>query len=84
MTSDETHGADGLRRLMALAPDPDRAERVRVTCRKELLRQRRDARTAAIADFAARVLAPALVGAFCIFYVAVLVATTLRFEGVLH
>jgi hypothetical protein len=34
--------------------------------------------------FAWRVLAPVVVGAFCAFYAAVLVATTLCFEGVFH
>jgi hypothetical protein len=84
MTSDDTHDptADDLRRLMALAPEPDRAERVRVTCRTMLRRQRRDSRAAVIAEFASRVIAPVVVGAFCVLYVAVLVATTLRLEGV--
>jgi hypothetical protein len=85
MTPDNTHepSTDSLRRLMALAPDPGRAERVRVRCRTQLGRsQRRDTRTALIAEFAWRVLAPVIVGAFCVLYVAVLVATTLRLEGV--
>jgi hypothetical protein len=87
MTSCERHDAtaDRLGRLMALAPDPDRAERVRVRCRTQLGRsRRRAARTAVVSGFARRVLAPAIVGAFCVLYVAVLVATTLRFEGVFH
>ena len=35
MTSYDSHdaGAESLDRLMRLAPDPDRAERVRVRCR---------------------------------------------------
>ena len=37
-----------------------------------------------IAGFASRVLVPVLVGAFCVFYVVVLVATTLRLQGVVH
>jgi hypothetical protein len=84
MTSDDTHdpSADGLRRLMSLTPERDRAERVRVSCRTRLGRQRRGARAAAIAEFASRVLAPVVVGAFCVLYGAVLVATTLRLEGV--
>jgi hypothetical protein len=35
-----------------------------------------------MAGFAWRVLAPAVVGAFCVLYAAMLVAMTLRFEGV--
>jgi hypothetical protein len=87
MTCYDRHDAtaDSLGRLMALAPDPDRAERVRVRCRTQLGRsRRRAARTAVVSGFARRVLAPAIVGAFCVLYVAVLVATTLRFEGVFH
>jgi hypothetical protein len=75
--------ADSLQRLMALTPAPDRAERVRARCRTELAqRARYQPRTAAIADFAWRVLAPAVVGAFGVLYLAVVVATTLRLEGV--
>ena len=87
MTSYDAHDAvaDSLDRLMALAPDPDRAERVRVRCRTQLGRsRRRAAHTAVITGFAWRVLAPVVVGAFCVLYVAVLVATTLRLEGVFH
>ena len=42
MTSydDQDAGADGLDRLMTLAPDPDRAARVRVRCRAQLARSR--------------------------------------------
>jgi hypothetical protein len=84
MTSSDAHpaGGDSLDRLMALAPDPDRAERVRVRCRTQLGRSRRRAAHTAVTGFAWRVLAPVVVGAFCVLYVAVLVATTLRFEGV--
>ena len=87
MTSCDSHdaSADGLDRLMALAPDPDRAERVRVKCRAQLGRNpRRAARRAMITGFAWRVLAPVVVGAFCLLYLALLVATTLRLEGVFH
>jgi hypothetical protein len=87
MTCYDRHDAtaDSLGRLMVLAPDPDRAERVRVRCRTQLGRsRRRAARTAVVSGFAWRVLAPAIVGAFCVLYVAVLVATTLRIEGVFH
>ena len=87
MTSYDAHdaSADSLHRLTALAPDPDRAERVRVRCRTQLGRsRRRAARTAVITGFAWRVLGPVVVGAFCVVYAAVLVATTLRLEDVFH
>jgi hypothetical protein len=87
MTFDDAHdaGADGLDRLRALAPDPDRGERVRVRCRTQLGRsRRRAARTAVITGFAWRVVAPGVVGAFCVLYAALLVATTLRLERVFH
>ena len=85
MTSFDLHdaSADSLDRLQALAPDGDRAERVRAKCRAELLRgSRRAARTAAMAGFAWHVVAPAFVAAFCVLYAVVFVATTLRLEGV--
>ena len=85
MTSydDQDAGADGLDRLMTLAPDPDRASRVRVKCRAQLARsRRRAARTAEITGFASRVLVPVVVSAFCVFYAAVLVATTIELENV--
>ena len=87
MSSHDAHDAseDGLDRLMVLSPDPDRAERVRVRCRTRLGRsRRRAARTAVISGFAWRVLAPGVVAAFCVLYVAVFVATTLRLEAALH
>lgn len=87
MTSCDDHdvGADSLNRLMNLAPDPDRAERVRVRCRTQLGRsRRRAARTTVITGFAWRVLAPVVLAAFCALYVVLLLATTLRLEGVFH
>ena len=82
--SDEAN-AEGLEWLVALAPDPDRAERVRVRCRTQLGRsQRRAARTAAISGFAWHVLAPIVVGGFCVLYLALLVATTVRLQGAFH
>lgn len=87
MTSDDAHdaSAESLKGLMALAPDPDRAERVRVRCRTHLERgRRRAARTAVITGFAWHVLAPVVVGSFCVVYVVLLVATTLRLQGVFH
>ena len=85
MTSYDAHdaSADSLVRLMTLAPDPDRAARVRVKCRAQLGRSRRRAtRTHGITEFMWRVLAPVVAGAFCVFYVAVLVVTTLRLEAI--
>jgi hypothetical protein len=87
MTSSDAHdaAADGLNRLMALAPDADRAAHVRARCRTQLERRRRRAEgTAMITGFAWRVLAPVVVGAVCLFYAAVLVTTTLRLERVFH
>ena len=76
-------GADGLDRLMTLMPDPERAERVRATCRAKLTRRRRQAtRATEITRFAWRALPPVVVGAFCVFYVAALVVTTLRLEAI--
>ena len=87
MTSCDDHdaGADSLNRLMNLAPDPEWAERVRVRCRTRLGRSRRGAaRKAVTSGFAWRVLAPVVLGAFCVLYVVMLLATTLHLEGVLH
>jgi hypothetical protein len=87
MTSDDFHDAsvESLERLTALAPNPDRAERVRVQCRTRLGRsRRRAARTAVITGFAWHVLAPVVLGGFCVLYLALLVATTLRLQGVFH
>ena len=61
MTSYDLHGAsaESLERLMPLAPDPDRTERVRVRCRTRIGRsRRRTARTAVITGFTWRLLAP--------------------------
>jgi hypothetical protein len=81
--SDEA-SADSLKRLMSLTPDADRSERVRVRCRMQLERNgRRRTRTAVTKEFTARVLAPALVGGFCLLYTVALVITTLRLQGVL-
>jgi hypothetical protein len=86
MTSPDAHeaSADRLQRLMTLAPDPDRAERVRARCRGQLGRsRRRGARTAVITRVTGRVIGPVIVGAICVLYAALLVATTLRLEGLL-
>jgi hypothetical protein len=86
MTSCDAHDAsvDALD-LITLTPNPARAERVRARCRAQLeRRQRREARTTRTTGFASRVLAPAVVGAVCIFYVAAIVATTLRLEVIFN
>jgi hypothetical protein len=84
MRFDDSHdaGAASLKRLMPLTPDPGRTAGVRLRCRTQLGRRRRRARIVVTAGFAVRVLAPALLGAFCLLYVAAFVATTLRLEGV--
>jgi hypothetical protein len=87
MTSGDSGDVSGVswERLMPLAPDPDRAERVRARCRTQLGRgRRRAARTAVITAFAWHVLAPLLVGGFCVLYVALLAAATLRFRDIFH
>ena len=87
MTSDDSHdaSAESLKRLMALAPDPDRAERVRVRCRTQLERsRRRAARTAVITGFAWHVLAPVSRRRLLCSLRRLLVATTLRLQGVFH
>lgn len=81
MTSCDAHdaGVDALD-LIILTPDPARAERVRARCRAQLERRQRRAARTTETGFAWRVLAPAVVGAVCVFYVSVVVATALRFE----
>ena len=72
-----------LERLSPLAPDPARAHRVRARCRAHLARiQRRSDRTARIAEFAQRVVAPAMLGGVCVLYAVALVVLTLRLYGV--
>ena len=78
-------GGDRLKLLIPLTPDPDRRERVRLRCRMQLERDgRRRNRATKLIGFTARVLAPAIVGGFCLVYVAALLATTLRLEGILQ
>jgi hypothetical protein len=86
MTPSDSHeaGVAGLGGLLRLAPDPDRAGRVRLRCRARLARSRRPAALgAAIAERTFRSLAPVVVGGVCVLYVVALVATTLRLEGFL-
>lgn len=72
---------DSLKRLMILAPDAGRSDRVRERCRMQLKRNsRRRTRIAVTKEFTARVLVPALVGGFCLLYIVALVITTLRLE----
>ena len=81
MTSWDAHdaGTDGSVRLTTLAPDPGRAERLREKCRARLARNRqREARAAVLTGFTWRLLGPGVVGALCVFYAAMLIATTLR------
>ena len=87
----DTHDpiVDELRRLQSLAPDHGWTDRVRRRCRTQLgqsqKRQARQARTdIMIARFTRRVVAPVVVGAFCVLYIAALVITTLRLQGVFH
>jgi hypothetical protein len=85
--TDDSHdaSAESCERLTPLAPDPDRAERVRVRCRTQLGRsRRRAARAAVITGFAWHVLVPVVVGGFCVLYIALLVSTTLRLQGIFH
>ena len=84
MRAERTHpDAGSLHRLTVLAPEPGRAERVRARCRTQLEQSRRgEASAGQVAELAWRVLGPVVVGVFCVFYVAVLVATTLRIEGI--
>jgi hypothetical protein len=64
-----------------LMPDQDRAERLRLKCRKRLERGRRqEAPAAMMMGLSWRLVMP-VVGGFCVLYVVALVATTLRLEG---
>jgi hypothetical protein len=82
MTScdDRDAGVDGLKRLMVLTPDPDRAARVLVQCRAQL--EHRRPGKALMARAAWRALPPIGIALLCVVYVVVLVATTLRLEGI--
>jgi hypothetical protein len=69
-----------LRSLARLTPDSDRARRVRRRCRTRLSRRRID-RRASQQPWASRHVPPLMVAGFCLFYVVVLVATTLQFQA---
>jgi hypothetical protein len=77
-----------LDRLARPAPDAARGERTRLRCRAHLgRRQRRAVWAVSTVGRARRVIAPVVVGGFCVlcaFYVSALLATTLRLRGVLH
>ena len=75
--------AESLRRLAVLSPAMNRAERVRAECRTRFERSRRRERHFSVTrGFAWSVLGPAVLGGFCVFYTAALIATTLRLRGV--
>lgn len=85
MSDDRGLTAASLAGLQRLAPDADRAERVRARCRARLeRRQQRPARATAMTGGAWGLLAPAVVAVFCVVYVITLMATTLHLEGILH
>jgi len=87
MTSCDTHDAslEGLKQLQFLAPELGRADRVRMRCRTQLGRSRKGpARADVMTGSARRVLAPVVVGGFCVIYIAALVTTALRLHGVFH
>jgi hypothetical protein len=86
MTPDAVHHvvAPGLSELTRLAPDSDRAERVRSQCRTQLERRwRRQTSAATSTGRAWRLLTPVIVGSVCVLYALALAATTLRLEGIL-
>jgi hypothetical protein len=79
---------EAIAQLPIIACDPTRADRTRRRCRALLGRQqrRRDHVVSRI-DIAQRVLAPVIVGAFCVFfivYVTALVAATFALQRLLH
>lgn len=87
MTTPDAHDArlGELARVTPLAPDPARAERVRLRCRAQIARRaRRAARTDTIVESVEGVLVPVLLGLFSALYAAVLLGTTLRLEGFLR
>jgi hypothetical protein len=73
-----------LEHLRKLAPDRDRADRVRAKLRTELVRREARARRGARRwDAVQRLLAPVLVGGLCVLYLAAVVGNALRLNGVL-
>ena len=87
MTSYDTCdiSVEALKRLQSLAPDPSRADRVRLRCRAQLGRNRnRQVRAEVITGFARRVLVAVVVGGFCALYLTALVSMTFRLRGLLY
>ena len=87
MTTRGAHdgGLEELACLTPLAPDPARAERVRLRCRARIVRRaRRAVRTETMFGSVGRAFVPALLGAFAALYAAALLGTTLRLEGFLR
>jgi hypothetical protein len=84
MTSNDAHDPvlRDLALIRQLAPDPARAERVRVRCRAQLRRTRRSDRPATIAQRGRRIFAPLAVGYVCLLYVLELVGTALRLHRI--
>ena len=81
---DDSH-VESLDRLCRLTPNPERAARVRARCRIGLERRRsRQLPAFTTIARASRLLAPAIVAGFCLLYVAALLTTTLRLEGILR
>lgn len=71
-TDDRLDDLDMLSRLPAMAPDASRAERVRVRCHVRL--SQKVARAHTRRRLWRRVLTPALVGGFCLVYLALVIS----------
>ena len=68
-----------LKQLRSLAPEPERTDRLRIRCRTQLGRSRRErGSTRAPAGFERLAVGPIVFAAFCLLYVVGLVATALR------
>ena len=86
MTPDDPNGSilRVLSRLPAAAPDASRSERVRARCHAVLARRRRrEARSRVGAPLALRPIETALVGGFCVCYVAAVILEALWAQGFL-
>lgn len=87
MTPDPVHDPTihSLARLRPLAANPAHAERVRQRCRAELARRRhRSDRRALAVESGRRMLAPVLLGGFCVLYLVELVGTAFGLRGAFH
>jgi hypothetical protein len=68
-----------LKQLASVAPDRERTDRVRVRCRTQLDRSRRDRKPAnALTGLKRSAIGPMVFAAFCLVYVVGLVTTALR------